>query len=311
MAILEYALELEGVSKTYYSQRTENNKKALDNLCLKISTGSIFGLLGHNGAGKSTLINIIAGLTNKSTGSISIWGHDQDQNPDLSKRFLGVVPQELNLDPFLSPREALEIQAGLFGVPKHHRQTLSILDKVGLSDVKNAYARSLSGGMRRRLLIAKALVHKPPVLILDEPTAGVDIELREMLWDYIFELREQGTTVILTTHYLEEAQKVCDCIGILSKGNLVEYGKTNILLGNLRKKVLNIQPKEKILRMPNFPASVISSLQVDGSLSLSFDKSLISTEELIDLCRKGNIAINDISTSEPALEDVFRLATKS
>ena len=201
---MKYALELTGVSKTYNAHGKQNKKKALKDVSLKIPSGSIFGLLGPNGAGKSTLINIVAGLTNKSSGSVSIWGYDQDQSPEKSRSCLGVVPQELNLDPFLSPREALEIQAGLFGVPKNQRQTLKILEKIGLGEVKNAYARSLSGGMRRRLLMAKALVHSPPLLILDEPTAGVDIELREMLWNYIFELRELGTTIILTTHYLEE-----------------------------------------------------------------------------------------------------------
>ena len=307
---MKYALELKDVSKTYNAHNQKNEKNALNKLSLKIPRASIFGLLGPNGAGKSTMINMVAGLTNKSSGSISVWGCDQDQHPERSRSFLGVVPQELNLDPFLSPKEALEIQAGLFGIPRNRRKTQQILDKVGLSDVKNAYARSLSGGMRRRLLIAKALVHTPPVLILDEPTAGVDIELREMLWDYIFELRTQGTTIILTTHYLEEAERVCNRIGILNKGTLVENGETKALLSKVNKKVLIIQPNEQIVETPEFPSSVVPSIQVDGSLQLSFDKSLISTEELIDLCRKKKISIKDIATSEPALEDVFRLATK-
>ncbi|MDG2474101.1 MAG: ABC transporter ATP-binding protein [Paracoccaceae bacterium] len=307
---MKYALKLAGVSKTYNGRRKQNKKKALNALSLKIPTGCIFGLLGPNGAGKSTLINIVAGLTNKSSGSVSIWGYDQDQNPEQSRSFLGVVPQELNLDPFLSPRQALEIQAGLFGVPRHQRQTLKILGKVGLMDVKDSYARSLSGGMRRRLLMAKALVHSPPVLILDEPTAGVDIELREMLWDYVLELQASGTTIILTTHYLEEAQKVCDQIGILNKGTLVEYGATTTLLNKIKSKILIIHPHEKIMQIPEFPSAVIPTIQVDGSLELSFDKSQISTEELIDLCRNGDISIRDIATCDPALEDVFRLATK-
>ena len=307
---MKYALELTGVSKTYNAHIEQNKKKALQDVYLKIPSGSIFGLLGPNGAGKSTLINIVAGLTNKSSGSVSIWGYDQDKNPERSRAFLGVVPQELNLDPFLSPMEALEIQAGLFGVPRHKRQTSRILEKVGLSDVKSAYARSLSGGMRRRLLMAKALVHSPPVLILDEPSAGVDIELREMLWDYIFELRSLGTTIILTTHYLEEAQKVCDNIGILNKGSIVESGKTAVLLGKIKKKVLIIHPHERIIEIPRLPSSVRASTQIDGSLELSFDRSEISTEDLIDLCREQGISIKDIATSEPALEDVFKLAIK-
>lgn len=308
---MEYAIELTGVSKVYNANRRQSEKKALDKLDLKIPKGSIFGLLGPNGAGKSTLINIIAGLTTKTHGSVVIWGYDQDKYPERSRTFLGVVPQELNLDPFLSPREALEIQAGLFGVRKRNRRTLEILQRVGLSDVMNSYARSLSGGMRRRLLMAKALVHNPKVLILDEPTAGVDINLREMLWNYITELSEAGTTIILTTHYLEEAQKICDQIGILNNGILVEYGKTQVLLAKIRNKVLIIHPSKKIKTIPNFPPSVSPLLRVDGALELSFDRLLTSTEELIDLCRKSGISIEDIATSEPVLEDVFRLATRT
>ena len=309
--MVEYAIKLIGVSKIYNESRGQNKKKALDELNLKIPKGTIFGLLGPNGAGKSTMINIVAGLTNKTSGSVVIWGHDQDKEPERSRSCLGVVPQELNLDPFLSPKEALEIQAGLFGVPKHKRRTLEILRKVGLSDVMNSYARSLSGGMRRRLLMAKALVHNPPILILDEPTAGVDITLREMLWAYITELSKSGTTIILTTHYLEEAQKICDQIGILNNGILVEHGKTESLLAKVRNKVLIIQPTEKIKKIPQFPESVTALIRVDGVLELSFDRSLIATEELIDLCRRAGISIQDIATSEPALDDVFRLATKN
>lgn len=307
---MKYALELVNLSKTYNGYHKQNKKEALNALSMQIPQGSIFGLLGPNGAGKSTLINIVAGLTNKSSGKIIIWGHDQDENPELTRSFLGVVPQELNLDPFLTPREALEIQAGLFGIPTYRRQTLKILAKVGLSEEMNAYARSLSGGMRRRLLMAKALVHNPPILILDEPTAGVDIELREMLWRYIDELRMSGTTIILTTHYLEEAQKICDCIGILNKGTLVEYGETSILLKKIKNKVLIIHPNKKISKLPKFPQTVVAQVQIDGSLELSFDRSLNSTEDLIDLCREAGISIKDIATSEPAMEDVFKLATK-
>ena len=307
---MKYALELSGVSKIYCGSTKNKSQKALNNLSLKIPKGCIYGLLGPNGAGKSTLINIIAGLTNKTSGSVWIWGYNQDQKPEKSRSCLGVVPQELNLDPFLSPLEALEIQAGLFGIPRKKRQTLKILDKVGLDDVKNAYARSLSGGMRRRLLIAKALVHSPPILILDEPTAGVDIELRAMLWDYIFELRELGVTIILTTHYLEEAQKVCDQIGILNNGILVEGGETKALLRKIKNKVLIIQSDKSIKKMPKFPSFVSATILSDGSLEISFDRSLISTEELIDICRREGVLIKDISTAEPDLEDVFKLATK-
>ena len=307
---MNYALELTGVSKVYNNHINKKKKRALHSLSLSIPSGSIFGLLGPNGAGKSTLINIIAGLTNKSSGIISICGYDQQLYPEKSRTFLGVVPQELNLDPFLSPREALEIQAGLFGVRKRERETTKILEKVGLSDVKNAYARSLSGGMRRRLLIAKALVHDPPILILDEPTAGVDIELREMLWNYIFELRSSGKTIILTTHYLEEAQKMCDRIAILNKGSLVEFGKTKTLLHRLKNKILIIHLNKKIVQMPNFPTTVIPKIKPDGSLELSFDRTVISTEKLIDICRDNHLSIKDITTCEPVLEDVFKLAIK-
>ena len=306
---MEYAIELTDVSKFYGDKRTKKKKKALDRLNLKIPKGSIFGLLGPNGAGKSTLINIVAGLTNKTSGSVVIWGFDQDKDPERSRLSLGVVPQELNLDPFLSPREALDIQAGLFGVPKKKRRTIEILEKVGLSDVINSYARSLSGGMRRRLLMAKALVHSPPILILDEPTAGVDMNLREMLWSYITELSKLGTTIILTTHYLEEAQKICDQIGILNNGILVEYGETDALLAKVNYKVLIIHPTKKIKNIPKFPPSVTSLIRIDGTLEISYDRSLIATEKLFDLCRQSGISIKDIETSEPALEDVFRLAT--
>lgn len=308
---MEYAIELTDVSKFYGDKRTKKKKKALDRLNLKIPKGSIFGLLGPNGAGKSTLINIVAGLTNKTSGSVVIWGFDQDKDPERSRLSLGVVPQELNLDPFLSPREALDIQAGLFGVPKKKRRTIEILEKVGLSDVINSYARSLSGGMRRRLLMAKALVHSPPILILDEPTAGVDMNLREMLWSYITELSKSGTTIILTTHYLEEAQKICDQIGILNNGILVEYGETDALLAKVNYKVLIIHPTKKIKSIPKFPPSVTSLIRIDGTLEISYDRSLIATEKLFDLCRQSGISINDIETYEPALEDVFRLATEA
>lgn len=307
---MEYAIELIGVSKVYSGNKRQKQKIALDKLNLRIPRGAIFGLLGPNGAGKSTMINIVAGLTNKTSGSVRIWGCDQDKYPERSRSFLGVVPQELNLDPFLSPYDALEVQAGLFGVPRRKRKTLQILEKVGLCDVRHSYARSLSGGMRRRLLMAKALVHNPPILILDEPTAGVDINLREMLWSYVTELSKSGTTIILTTHYLEEAQKICDKIGILNNGILVEYGETNALLAKVHDKVLIIHSRETIKKIPDFPPAVKSLLRTDGSLELSFDRSLITAVELIILCKQARISITDIETSEPILEDVFRLATR-
>ena len=309
-SLIQNALELIKVTKHYGDGSNFTNKVALDALDLKIKRGTIFGLLGPNGAGKSTTINIISGLTRKSGGSVYIWGYDQDKYPEMTRSCIGVVPQELNLDPFLCPRDALEIQAGLFGIRKADRKTSEILEKVGLSNVKNAYSRSLSGGMRRRLLIAKALVHSPPILILDEPTAGVDIELREMLWDYILELNELGTTIVLTTHYLEEAQKICDQIGILSNGILVEHGDTKFLLNKINTKVLIIHPDKNLNEIPSFPSFIVSSLRADGALELSFDKTVVSTEEVLDICRSSKVSIRDIATSEPDLEDVFKLATE-
>jgi len=221
-----HAIELRGLQKTYPSGRQGAAKQALKGVDLNIPAGSIFGLLGPNGAGKSTLINILAGLVVKSAGSVRIWGFDQDVNPRQSRAAIGVMPQELNLDPFFTPRAALEVQAGLYGVPKSRRRSDEILGLVGLSDKAEAYARTLSGGMRRRLLLAKALVHQPHVLVLDEPTAGVDIELRQMLWQNIRKLNEEGMTIILTTHYLEEAEEMCDEIGIIDQGSLVARDST-------------------------------------------------------------------------------------
>ena len=307
---MKYALELTGVSKTYNAHIEQNKKKALQDVYLKIPSGSIFGLLGPNGAGKSTLINIVAGLTNKSSGSVSIWGYDQDKNPERSRAFLGVVPQELNLDPFLSPKEALEIQAGLFGVPKNQRQTLKILEKIGLGEVKNAYARSLSGGMRRRLLMAKALVHSPPLLILDEPTAGVDIELREMLWNYIFELRELGTTIILTTHYLEEAEALCDHVAIIDKGNVITSKPKHELMRETSVKDLHLTLTAP---PPNpLPEALIAlgAEWQDGKLQIQFNPREISAGAIISKVTTLGLEIGDVSTQESDLEDVFLSLTK-
>ncbi|MFT7254355.1 MAG: ABC-2 type transport system ATP-binding protein, partial [Paracoccaceae bacterium] len=223
------AIELRGLRKTYAGSGNTPPKEALKGIDLDIPVGSIFGLLGPNGAGKSTTINILAGLVNKTAGSVKIWGFDQDINPRQSRAAIGVMPQELNLDPFFTPRGALEVQAGLYGVPKSQRRTDEVLAMVGLSDKAEAYARSLSGGMRRRLLLAKALVHHPHILVLDEPTAGVDIELRKMLWDNIRKLNQDGMTIILTTHYLEEAQEMCDEIAIISDGEVIVRDRTENL----------------------------------------------------------------------------------
>ena len=262
-------------------------------------------MLGPNGAGKSTTINILAGLTNKSAGSVNIWGFDQDVNPRQSRASIGVVPQELNLDPFFTPRAALEVQAGLYGVPKTERRTDAILEAVGLADKANAYARTLSGGMRRRLLIAKALVHAPQVLVLDEPTAGVDIELRQMLWNYVRELNAAGTTVILTTHYLEEAQEMCDRIAIVNHGKLVACDDTANLIARLDAKTLVIVPEEKPEQTPEPMEGVTIETRRDGSFAFTYHRNLISTGAVLDHIRNANIRIKDVASEEPDLEDVF------
>ena len=214
----EYAIEAVGLKKVYAPRAGQPAKEALKGIDLRVPAGSIFGLLGPNGAGKSTFINILAGLVIKSAGRVKIWGFDQDVNPRMSRASIGVVPQELNIDPFLSPFEALEVQAGLYGVPQRERRSAELLEALGLADKAQAYARTLSGGMRRRLLVCKAMVHNPPVLVLDEPTAGVDIELRRQLWEYVRDRNERGVTIILTTHYLEEAEAMCDRVAIIDRG---------------------------------------------------------------------------------------------
>ena len=235
------AIELRGLKKTYAATKKTEAKTALSGIDLDIPRGSIFGLLGPNGAGKSTLINILAGLVKKSAGSVNIWGFDQDENPRQSRAAIGVMPQELNLDPFFTPGASLDMQAGLYGVPKALRKTDEILRLIGLEDKANAYARSLSGGMRRRLLLGKALVHSPQILVLDEPTAGVDIGLRQMLWDNVRQLNADGMTVILTTHYLEEAQEMCDQIAIIHEGALRALDTTANLLSKLDTKTLVVE----------------------------------------------------------------------
>lgn len=299
------AIELNGLRKTYGGSGKSAPKEALKGIDLEIPAGSIFGLLGPNGAGKSTTINIMAGLVTKTSGTVKIWGFDQDVNPRQSRASIGVVPQELNMDPFFTPRAALEVQAGLYGVPKSERRTDEILDKVGLLDKAEAYARTLSGGMRRRLLIAKALVHRPPVLVLDEPTAGVDIALRQMLWNYVRELNEAGTTIILTTHYLEEAQEMCDRIAIIDQGEVVACDETVNLLARLDAKSLVITPEGEVGELPAVPEGVEAVRRPDGALVLNYRRSVTGAEALLDAVRTAGIRIRDVATEEPDLEDVF------
>ena len=299
------AIEITGLRKTYGGSGRTAPKEALKGVDLTVPAGSIFGLLGPNGAGKSTLINILAGLVTKSGGQVRIWGFDQDVNPRQSRAAIGVMPQELNLDPFFSPRAAMEVQAGLYGVPKSQRQTARILDLVGLTDQAESYARTLSGGMRRRLLLGKALVHSPQVLVLDEPTAGVDIELRQMLWRNVRKLNEQGMTIILTTHYLEEAEAMCDEIAIINHGRKIAQDKTVNLLARLDAKTLVVTPEGDVADTIALPEGVGLARRPGGALALSYRKGQVSVETLLGALRKAGVSIRDVATEEPDLEDVF------
>ncbi|HCE23977.1 MAG TPA: multidrug ABC transporter ATP-binding protein, partial [Hyphomonas sp.] len=269
----DFAIEVKDLNKIYRASGKMPEKHALKGLNLEIPRGSIFGLLGPNGAGKSTFINILAGLVNKTSGSASIWGLDIDKSPRQSRAAIGVVNQEIVADPFFTPLEMLELMAGFYGVPKSERRSLEILTAVGLDDKKDAYVRQLSGGMKRRLMVAKALVHNPPVLILDEPTAGVDVELRRSLWTYVRELHDKGTTIILTTHYLEEAEELCDSIAIVNHGEIVACEPTPQLLSRLDYKTLVITPKEPLATVPAALSDMDAVLRPDGDLAITFRSS--------------------------------------
>ncbi|MGR3571612.1 ABC transporter ATP-binding protein [Brevirhabdus sp.] len=300
----ENAIEIEGLHKTYAGSRGQAAKTALKGVDLNIPQGSIFGLLGPNGAGKSTLINVLAGLVRKTQGQVRIWGFDQDVNPRQSRAAIGVMPQELNMDPFFTPRGALEVQAGLYGVPKSQRITDRILGMIGLEDKADAYARSLSGGMRRRLLLGKALVHQPQILVLDEPTAGVDIELRQMLWQNVRRLNEGGMTIILTTHYLEEAEEMCDEIAIIAEGEVIARDKTAALVGRMDAKTLVIQPESEVGEI-SVPDGVELSRRADGSLAFSYRRTQMSADAILRVVAGAGITIRDVATEEAHLEDVF------
>ena len=302
------AIEITGLRKTYAGQKGEPPKHALKGVDLAIPSGSIFGLLGPNGAGKSTLINILAGLVTKTAGQVRIWGFDQDINPRQSRAAIGVMPQELNMDPFFTPRGALEVQAGLYGVPKRDRRTDEILALIGLSDKAEAYARTLSGGMRRRLLLGKALVHRPQVLVLDEPTAGVDIDLRQMLWTNVRKLNDQGMTIILTTHYLEEAQDMCDEIAIINHGAVVVQDKTSALLGTLDAKTLLLRLDAPLTGL-SLPEDVQQETRADGRLALTYRRSRTSAGDLLAAVGSAGGRIIDVTSEDPDLEDVFLALT--
>ena len=306
----EFALRAFSLEKTYPAQKGLTSKHALKGVDLDIPVGSIFGLLGPNGAGKSTLINIFAGLVKKTAGRAEIWGVDIDDNPRQARAAIGVVPQEINMDPFFTPIESVEYQAGFYGVPKSQRRTKEILQAVGLQDKAKAYVRTLSGGMKRRLLIAKALVHSPPVLVLDEPTAGVDIDLRRQLWDYVRELNSRGATIVLTTHYLEEAQELCDRIAIINHGEVVACEAKESLLGRIDQKTLIIQPQEKLQKIPKDLQKLDIDLNENGALIIRYNSAAQGVASLIEKVRACGIRIDDLQTKEPDLEDVFLELTK-
>ena len=297
-------LSVKNLEKIYSSKETSATK-ALNNLNLDVKEGEIFGLLGPNGAGKTTFINILAGTVIKTSGQVNVWGFDIDKNSRQVRASIGIVPQEVNLDPFFSPRKLLELQAGLYGIKKKDRITDTILKLVSLEKQADSYARSLSGGMKRRLLMAKALVHQPPIIFLDEPTAGVDVELRKNLWENVRLLNQQGVTILLTTHYLEEAEKMCDRIAILNKGNLVALDSTKNLLDKIQTKKVIIKTDKKI----NINDDDLDSLKIISNLEnevcMSYEKSKINMGELIALIKKNNVQIIDISTDDGDLEDVF------
>ncbi len=288
-----------------YSKKSGKPIHAINNLNLDVQKSEIFGLLGPNGAGKTTFINILAGIVVKTSGKVNVWGFDLDKNPRQVRASIGIVPQEINLDPFFTPKKQLDLQAGLYGVKKKDRITDTILKLVSLEKHANSYARSLSGGMKRRLLIAKSLVHQPPIVILDEPTAGVDVELRKNLWENLKLLHNQGVTIILTTHYIEEAEKMCNRIGILSKGNLVALDSTKNLLNKIQTKKVTFKLDSPI-KIDN---NKLGSLKVlsfkENEISFSYEKNKIKMEEIINLLHNNNVKILDISTDEGDLEDVF------
>ncbi|HEX8555137.1 MAG TPA: ABC transporter ATP-binding protein [Sphingomonas sp.] len=302
----EAAIRIAGLGKTY-----AGGKRALDDVTFDVPRGSIFGLLGPNGAGKSTLINILAGLVNKTTGGASIWGFDIDAHPRNAKASIGIVNQEILFDPFFTPIETLELQAGLFGVAKRDRRSLELLRAVHLEDKAHAYARTLSGGMKRRLMVAKAMVHSPPVLVLDEPTAGVDIELRQQLWAYVRELNAAGVTVVLTTHYLEEAEALCDRIAIINHGRLVANESTGTLLSRAQEKLVSVTVDRDVGAVPAAPCFEKIVLRGTRTLEVTYSKDRVNAGEVLAAIQAGGLGIVDVSTREADLEDIFLSLTRA
>jgi ABC-2 type transport system ATP-binding protein len=299
------AISIRNLVKRYAPAGNAPAKLALNNVSFDVPQGQIFGLLGPNGAGKSTLINILAGLVMKSSGSAEIWGFDIDHDVRNAKRAIGIVPQEVVFDPFFTPFEVLENQAGLYGVPKAARKSLELLGQVHLGDKANAYARTLSGGMKRRLLIAKALVHTPPVIVLDEPTAGVDVELRRQLWELVSDLNAGGVTVVLTTHYLEEAEQLCERIAIINHGQLIANKPTRELVEMAREKVVVVTVDNALAECPVHPAFLKCEKTAEQVLEITYDKDKTNAGEVLSLVQGLGMNIVDVTTREADLEDVF------
>ena len=304
------ALTVENLTKVYLDSKTKKESEALSNLSFEVKQGEVFGLLGPNGAGKTTFLSILGGTVTKTSGSVNVWGFNLDKNPRQVKASIGIVPQEVNLDAFFSPHKLLELQAGLYGVTKKNRITDLILKMVALEDKANAYSRSLSGGMKRRLLIAKAMVHQPPILILDEPTAGVDVELRNNLWDNVKELNKEGVTIILTTHYLLEAQEMCDRIAIIDRGSLVALDTTQKLLERIQTKKINFIVKDIDLNKPLLMKGIKFKINSKNLITVIYEKGLLDFGEIINYLNQNEIKIEDISTEDGDLEDVFVQLTK-
>ena len=306
----KFALAVENLTKVYSSPKTKKHNKALNELSFEVRQGEVFGLLGPNGAGKTTFLSILGGTVIKTSGKVNVWGFDLDQNPRQVRASVGIVPQEVNLDAFFSPKKLLELQAGLYGISKENRITDLILKMVSLQDKANAYSRSLSGGMKRRLLIAKAMVHQPPILILDEPTAGVDVELRNNLWENVKALNKEGVTIILTTHYLIEAQEMCDRIAIINKGNLVALDTTEKLLERIKTKKINFKVKNIELNKNLMMKDINFKINSENSILVTYEKNSLDFGEIINYLNENNIKIEDISTQDGDLEDVFVQLTK-
>lgn len=299
------AISIRDVVKRYSGVGGEPGKLALDGVSFDVPEGKIFGLLGPNGAGKSTLINILAGMVMKTSGTVDIWGFDIDRDMRNAKRSIGIVPQEIVFDPFFTPVEVLEIQAGLYGVEKAERHSMDLLRAVHLEDKARAYARTLSGGMKRRLLIAKALVHQPPVLVLDEPTAGVDVELRRQLWVLVREMNARGVTIVLTTHYLEEAEELCDQIAIINHGKLIANKPTRELVGMAREKVVVLTLDRDVAELPSHPDFLKCEKVGERTIEVSYDKDRANAGEVLAHFQREGLAIVDVTTREADLEDVF------